>query len=96
MNPFTVLGLDEAADDAAVRAAYLLAIRRCPPDRDPEGFRRIREAYEAVQDTERRLALRLFGPPPLDRLEALLDEFPDERHHVGPELWLKILKADRR
>lgn len=96
MNPFTILGVEETADDEAVRAAYLRALRRCPPDRDPEGFRRIREAYEAVRDTERRLALRLFGPPPLGRLEALLDEFPDERHHVGPELWLRVLGGERR
>jgi curved DNA-binding protein CbpA len=96
MNPFAALGLDEGADDEAVRAAYLLAIRRCPPDRDPQGFRRIREAYEAIRDEERRLALRLFGPPPLDRLEALLDAFPDERHFVGPEPWLRVLRADRR
>ena len=56
MNPFTVLGLEETADDEAVRAAYLAAVRRSPPDRDPEGFRHIREAYEALQDYERRLA----------------------------------------
>ena len=39
----------------------------------PKGFRRIREAYEALQDHERRLALRLFGPPPLANFEELLD-----------------------
>ena len=96
MNPFAVLGVDDTADDATVRAAYVAAIRRHPPDRDADGFRRVREAYEAIQDTERRLALRLFGPPPLARLEALLDAFPDERHHVGPEPWLRVLRADRR
>jgi hypothetical protein len=30
MNPFAVLGLDETADDAAVRAAYLAALRQSP------------------------------------------------------------------
>lgn len=95
MNPFAVLGIDETADDAAVRAAYLAAVRRSPPDRDPEGFRRVRDAYEAVRDEERRLALRLFGPAPLDRPEALLDAVPDERRHLGPEPWLAILRGDR-
>jgi len=84
VSPFTVLGIAETADDGEVRAAYLAAVRRAPPDRDPEGFRRVREAYEAVRDEESRLALRLFGPAPLDRLEALLDALPDERRHVGP------------
>lgn len=96
MNPFAVLGIDESADDAAVRAAYLAAVRKSPPDRDPEGFRRIREAYEAVRDRERRLELSLFGPPPLDRLEQVLDALPAERRHVGPAPWLAVLQADHR
>jgi curved DNA-binding protein CbpA len=96
MNPFAVLGLEETADDEAVRAAYLAALRTSPPDRDPEGFRRIRAAYEALQDKERRLALRLFGPPPLDDLLDLLDAFPEERHHVGPGPWLNVLREHRR
>ncbi len=96
MNPFAVLGLDEDASDAAVRAAYLAAVRAHPPDRDPAGFQRIREAYDAVRDEDRRLDLRLFGPPPLDRPEALLEAFPDERRHVGPDPWLAVLRETRR
>lgn len=90
-----MLGIDETADDEVVRAAYLAAVRRSPPDRDPEGFRRVREAYDAVRDEERRLALRLFGPAPLERLESLLDEVPDERRLVGPGPWLDVLRGDR-
>ena len=96
MNPFAVLGLDEDASDAAVRAAYLAAVRAHPPDRDPAGFQHIREAYDAIRDEDRRLDLRLFGPPPLDRLEALLEAFPDERQHVGPDPWLAVLREARR
>jgi curved DNA-binding protein CbpA len=95
MNPFAALGIEETADDEAVRAAYLAAVRRAPPDRDPEGFRRVREAYEAVRDADRRLALRLFGPEPLESLEALLDAMPDERRHVGAEPWLDVLRGER-
>ena len=96
MNPFSVLGLEETADDEAVRAAYLTALRTSPPDRDPEGFRRIRDAYEALRDKERRLALRLFGPPPLTDLAELLDAFPRERRYVGPGPWLNVLREHRR
>lgn len=95
MNPFAVLGIEATADDAAVRAAYLAAVRRSPPDRDPEGFRRVREAYEAVRDEERRLALRVFGPAPLERLASLLDAVADERRFVGPGPWLDVLRGDR-
>jgi curved DNA-binding protein CbpA len=96
MDPFAVLGLEETADDEAVRAAYVQALRTSPPDRDPEGLRRIRAAYEALRDTESRLALRLFGPPPLANLEELLDAFPEERRHVGPGPWLNVLREPRR
>jgi curved DNA-binding protein CbpA len=96
VNPFAVLGLDEDAADADVRTAYLAAVRAHPPDRDPTGFQRIREAYDAVRDEDRRLDLRLFGPPPLDRLEALPEAFPDERRHVGPDSWLAVLRETRR
>ena len=63
---------------------------------EPEGFRRIREAYEALRDTESRLALRLFGPPPLANLEELLEAFPAERRYVGPGPWLNVLREPRR
>ena len=96
MNPFATLGLDETAADAAVRAAYLAAVRAHPPDRDPEGFQRARGAYDAIRDEDRRLELRLFGPPPLEPLEALLDAFPDERRHAGPDPWLAVLREPRR
>jgi curved DNA-binding protein CbpA len=92
LNPFIILNIEENADDEAVRAAYVRAIRQSPPDRDPDGFRRIREAYEAISDTEKRLAFRLFGPPPLPQLEDMFALIPDDRQHVGPALWLNILR----
>jgi hypothetical protein len=49
-SPFAVLGLDPATcDEAAVKAAYARLVRQHRPDRDPEGFRRIRDAYEACR-----------------------------------------------
>ena len=95
-DPFAVLRLDETANDEMIREAYIVALRISPPDRDPEGFRRIRDAYEQLRDPERRLALRLFGPAPLTDLTALVETFPEERRYVGPELWLNILREPRR
>jgi len=95
-DPFAVLGLAETANDETIREAYIAAIRTSPPDRDPEGFRRIRDAYEQLRDPERRFALRLFGPTPLTDLTALIEMFPEERRHVGPELWLNILREPPR
>lgn len=96
LSPFTVLDIEDSADDETVRAAYLRALRRSPPDRDPRGFAQIREAYEAIQNADKRLASRLFGPPPLARVEDLLALMPDERRHVGPGPWLHILRESGR
>ncbi|MGE3540514.1 MAG: molecular chaperone DnaJ [Candidatus Tectimicrobiota bacterium] len=96
MDPFAVLGLDDSADDAAVRAAYLQALRLAPPDRDPTGFQRLRAAYDTLRNADSRLDLRLFGPAPLANLSELLEAFPEERRYVGPGPWLNVLRESQR
>ncbi len=44
------LGLEEGAGASTVRRAYLRKLKDHKPDRDPEGFKRLREAYEAAAD----------------------------------------------
>lgn len=55
MNPYLVLNLPETADDAAVRTAYLECVRRWPPERDPQRFREIADAYEKIKNEYSRL-----------------------------------------
>ncbi|KHL25856.1 hypothetical protein PK98_04445 [Croceibacterium mercuriale] len=45
---WTVLGLAPTGDRDAVRAAYRTRLRDMGPDKDPEGFQTLRQAYEAV------------------------------------------------
>lgn len=47
-EPFSVLGLAPTLDAAAVKRAWFDALARHPPHQDPEGFRRVRAAYEAL------------------------------------------------
>jgi curved DNA-binding protein CbpA len=67
MNPYKVLGISRDASLADVKTAYFKLVREHPPERDPDGFRRIREAYEALRtpaaraETDRQL---LQDPPP--------------------------------
>jgi hypothetical protein len=44
------LGLEAPASTEAIRRAYLRSVRKHPPERDPEGFRRVRQAYELLRD----------------------------------------------
>jgi len=49
---YRVLGLDPAADDAAVEDAYREKVKEVHPDRggDERAFREVREAYERLSD----------------------------------------------
>ena len=45
-NYYEILGVAKDADEAAIKKAYAARIREHRPDRDPEGFRAVRAAYE--------------------------------------------------
>ena len=60
-DPFTVLGVDEDADDAEIRRRYLALVRDFPPDRAPDRFREYRAAYEALSDERKRLEMTLLA-----------------------------------
>ena len=58
MNCWQILGIAPTSDEATIKQAYAARIREHRPDRDPEGFRRVRAAYEAA------LASCAFVQPP--------------------------------
>ena len=43
---FQILGISETTDEEAIRAAYREVLKRTNPEDDPEGFKRLRQAYE--------------------------------------------------
>lgn len=47
-NLFATLGIEETKDEDAIRNAYRKKLRLVNPEDDPEGFKRLREAYEAA------------------------------------------------
>jgi curved DNA-binding protein CbpA len=73
-DPYQVLGIARGADDAAVRAAYLTAVRLHPPERDAARFSAVRTAFDAVSSERLRLEHDLFNrePPTLEGLLHLL------------------------
>ena len=91
-SPFEVLGVPEEADDEAIRAAYLRRVKECPPDRSPEEFERIRDAYDALKDPRRRSQVMLLSADPEASLTSLLEGQKAQRRFVGPKPWLEVLR----
>jgi len=48
-DPFSILGVDENADDSEIKRRYLALVRDFPPDREPDRFQTYRAAFEALQ-----------------------------------------------
>lgn len=61
MNPYEVLGIDGDADDGAIRKAYLELVKKYAPERFPEKFRQITDAYARIKDKKSRLEYYLFS-----------------------------------
>lgn len=59
-NPYTVLGIPKNALPEEVKKAYFSLIRRHPPEKDPQGFKRIRLAYDSLRDIDKRSQTDLF------------------------------------
>jgi hypothetical protein len=93
MDPFEVLGVSPDATDEEIRAAYLARVRECPPDRSPEQFEHIRDAYAKLHDPRARIRNRLFSVDPTARLSPVFAESRPPRRFVGPGPWFEVLKG---
>lgn len=51
---YQVLGVAAQASAAEIQAGYYRAVRRHPPERDPEGFRRVQDAYDTLNSPTKR------------------------------------------
>ncbi len=61
MTYYLRLGLLPDASDEDIRNSYLQLVKRHTPEKDPERFRQITEAYEAIKDVQNRVRGKIFG-----------------------------------
>src|SRR4051794_23178590 len=78
-----LLGVAGDARDKELQAAYLAKVRQHPPDRDPELFEQIRDAYDQLRNPATRARMVLEGPDPFAPLTSLLDNAKVKREYVG-------------
>ncbi|MFH2114881.1 MAG: DnaJ domain-containing protein [Spirochaetota bacterium] len=58
-TPYEILAIQPSATPEEIRKAYLLKVREFPPEHDPDGFKRIRQAYGLLKDAETRKKMDL-------------------------------------
>ncbi|MDR1548937.1 MAG: DnaJ domain-containing protein [Hungatella sp.] len=51
---YHLLGADRNADSKSLKSGYFKAIRKYPPDTEPEMFKEVRKAYEILMNPEKR------------------------------------------
>ena len=74
-DPYRVLELTPDAGENEIRQRYLELVRAFPPDRAPERFAAIHEAYAALRDPANRLNEQLFTMQPKnDSFESIAAE----------------------
>lgn len=94
VDPYMLLGVPPGVSAGEVRAAYLSRVKEFPPDRSPEMFERIRDAYELLRDPRKRAASLLCAVDPSAPLASLVGELSRDRCFLGPRPWLEAM-ADR-
>lgn len=98
-NAYDVLGVAEAASDREVKAAYLTQIKRFTPNKAPERFQLIQQAYAAVKTAEKRAEYALIGVPDIS-LHSVVDAYVNghaktrQKHEIRPSVktMCKVLK----
>lgn len=95
-DPYVVLGIEQSVDDEAIRAAYLARLKLYPPDRAPEEFERVREAYEQLRDRRQRARLMIFSAGRNQSLTSALSATiggAGRPRYAGSGAWLAVLQG---
>lgn len=96
-DPYRVLGIARGAGAEEIRRAYFAKVREHPPERDPEAFKRIREAYDRIKSLEKRVESEVFLMKELAPSFEPPPSAPTVRPSVDPAvvlLWVEERRSD--
>ena len=90
-DPYLILGLSKPTElsdlkDEQVQSVYLALVRQFPPDRNPQRFEEIRQAYEQLKTRKDRVCHDLFNTTLPDRGDLVASLLPDDRTLQRPAL----------
>ena len=78
-DPYEILGVSRGSSEADIRRRYLELVRQYPPDRAPERFTEIHQAYEKLRNPVVRMESKLFD---LESSETMADIMADVRQRL--------------
>ncbi len=91
-DPYKTLGVKRGATEAEIKQAYFALVREHPPERDPDGFKRIRAAYEKLRASSERAETDLFL---IDEQDAAFNAEKVQRYaEPPPTITPELIKSD--
>ncbi len=93
MNANEILGVPANASLDDIRAAYLNKVKEFPPDRSPEEFEKIRDAYDSLRDPRQHAKAMLLCSEAGAALASFAGGMKARRVFAGPKPWKEALKT---
>lgn len=105
MDPYRILKISQKASPEEIKKAYFRLVRKYPPEKEPEKFKTIRQAYEQIKSITARTktdfsmlkepAGSLILPPEVDDPDTYLTEITFTDFLIAVEyLFSDLFKTD--
>lgn len=89
MDPWKVLDIEPTGDVRAIKRAYAVMLKQHKPDKDPDGYQRVRDAF----DLAKQLATHMDTGPVEPKIEAVPEPIPTGPT-VTPDITLTAISAE--
>ena len=94
MHIWKILGIEATRDEKEIKKAYQEQLQKHHPEEDPEGFRQLREAYEAALIEAKRDVIEAELTPEESVVKQFSDLYQDFGRRLQVEEWNVILAQD--
>ena len=94
MNNWSILGLEPTEDKELIKRAYMSGLTKHNPEDDPEGFSKLREAYENVlKEIDEKAKNKENSNTPLGQfMQRLNDIYNDIHKRRDDNVWRELLE----
>ena len=94
MNPWIILGIEKTDDKDLVKKAYMQMVAKHNPEDDPEGFQKVRAAYEnALAEIDGKNEENVH-PQIAEFVAKMKSIYDDFAKRIDPNNWVELFKDD--